>query len=50
MTLSEDMKLAGALGFAGTPSYVVGEDVVLGAVGLAGLKDRIEKARAAVAR
>jgi protein-disulfide isomerase len=50
VTLSEDMKLASALGFAGTPSYVVGEDVVLGAVGLAGLKDRIEKARAAVAR
>jgi protein-disulfide isomerase len=46
-TLSEDMKLASALGFAGTPSYVVGGDVVLGAVGLAALKERIEKARAA---
>ena len=49
-TLSEDMKLASALGFAGTPSYVVGGDVVLGAVGLAGLKERIEKARAAASR
>ncbi|MGB3584181.1 MAG: DsbA family protein, partial [Roseiarcus sp.] len=49
-TLSEDMKLASALGFAGTPSYVVGGDVVLGAVGLAGLKERIEKARAAGSR
>jgi protein-disulfide isomerase len=46
-TLSEDMKLASALGFAGTPSYVVGGEVVLGAVGLAGLKQRIERARAA---
>ena len=35
-TLSEDMKLASALGFAGTPSYVVGGDVVLGAVGSRG--------------
>jgi len=27
--------------FKGTPSYVVGADLVLGAVGLAGLKERI---------
>jgi protein-disulfide isomerase len=46
-TLGEDMKLAGALGFSGTPSYVVGDDVVMGAVGLAALKDHVEKARAA---
>jgi len=46
-TLSEDMKLASALGFAGTPSYVVGREVVLGALGLAGLKEHIERARAA---
>jgi protein-disulfide isomerase len=45
-TLSEDMKLASALGFAGTPSYVVGREVVPGAVGLAALKERIERARA----
>ena len=49
-TLSEDMKLASALGFSGTPSYVVGEDVVLGAVGLVGLKERIARARAAASR
>ncbi|MGA8584552.1 MAG: DsbA family protein [Roseiarcus sp.] len=49
-TLSEDMKLASALGFAGAPSYVVGGDVVLGAVGLGALKERIEKARAAASR
>jgi len=46
--LSEDMKLASALGFSGTPSYVVGDDVVLGAVGLPALLQHIEKARAAV--
>jgi protein-disulfide isomerase len=45
-TLSEDMKLATALGFSGTPSYVIGKDVVMGAVGEAALKDRIAKARA----
>jgi protein-disulfide isomerase len=47
LTLSEDMKLASALGFSGTPSYVVGNDVVMGAVGLPALMDHIEKARAA---
>ena len=45
-TLSEDMKLAQALGFTGTPSYVVGKETVRGAVGLAALKARIAKARA----
>ena len=45
-TLSEDMKLATALGFSGTPSYVIGKDVVMGAVGAAALKDRVARARA----
>ena len=45
-TLSEDMKLASALGFAGTPSYVVGDEAVIGAVGVAALKERISKVRA----
>ena len=49
-TLSEDMKLASALGFSGTPSYVVGNDVVMGAVGLPALMDHVEKARAAATR
>jgi protein-disulfide isomerase len=44
------MKLASALGFTGTPSYVVGREVVLGAVGLAGLKERIKRARAAASK
>ena len=45
-TLTEDMKLATALGFSGTPSYVIGKDVVLGAVGAIALKERIAAARA----
>jgi protein-disulfide isomerase len=44
-TLSEDVKLASAMGINGTPSYVVGDNVVLGAVGIAALKDRIAAAR-----
>ena len=44
-TLSEDAKLAGAMGIRGTPGYVVGDKVVLGAVGIAALKERIEAAR-----
>ncbi|HKN29690.1 MAG TPA: DsbA family protein [Roseiarcus sp.] len=48
-TIAEDMKLASALGFSGTPSYVIGQEVVMGAVGAAALKERIAKARAAEA-
>jgi protein-disulfide isomerase len=44
-TLSEDSKLAAAMGINGTPGYVVGDNVVLGAVGLTALKARIEAAR-----
>jgi protein-disulfide isomerase len=44
-TFNENMKLAGALGITGTPTYVVGKDVVLGAVGLMGLQGRIDTAR-----
>lgn len=44
-TLEESAKLAKALGINGTPSYVVGENVVVGAVGLAALKDKIAAAR-----
>jgi protein-disulfide isomerase len=44
-TIDESMKLAEALGVNGTPSYVVGADVVVGAVGLAALKDKVETAR-----
>ena len=41
-TIAEDMKLADALGINGTPSYVVGEDLVIGAVGFDELKKKID--------
>jgi protein-disulfide isomerase len=44
-TLGEDARLAAAMGIRGTPGYVVGDEVVLGAVGLAALKTRIGAAR-----
>jgi len=44
-TLEESMKLAEALGLNGTPSYVIGNDVVVGAVGLAKLGEKIQAAR-----
>ncbi len=43
--IEESMKLADALGLNGTPSYVVGGDVVVGAVGLKTLKERLNSAR-----
>jgi protein-disulfide isomerase len=43
--LEESMKLAEALGLNGTPSYVVGPEVVVGAVGLKTLKERVNTAR-----
>jgi protein-disulfide isomerase len=45
VTLEESFKLAEALGLNGTPSYVVGSDVVIGAVGLKALKEKINNAR-----
>jgi protein-disulfide isomerase len=41
-TIDEDMKLADALGVNGTPSYIVGNQLVVGAVGLDELKQRID--------
>jgi protein-disulfide isomerase len=35
------MKLADALGVNGTPSYVVGNELIVGAVGLDELKEKI---------
>jgi protein-disulfide isomerase len=43
--LDESRKLARALGIRGTPSYVVGDNVLFGAVGLGTLRDRITVAR-----
>jgi protein-disulfide isomerase len=44
-TIEESFKLAEALGLNGTPSYVVGKDVVIGAVGLNTLKEKVNGAR-----
>jgi len=41
-TIDEDMKLADALGVSGTPSYVVGDQVVVGAVGVDELKAKLK--------
>jgi len=43
-TIDESMRLADALGVNGTPSYVVGGEVVVGAVGLASLKEKLAAA------
>jgi protein-disulfide isomerase len=43
--IEESFKLADALGLNGTPSYVVGKDVVVGAVGLDALKQKINSSR-----
>jgi protein-disulfide isomerase len=44
-TLNETFKLAEDRGLNGTPSYVIGNDVVVGAVGLDGLTKKISEAR-----
>jgi len=44
-TLEEDFKLAEALGLNGTPSYVIGSEVVVGAIGLPGLQEKVNTAR-----
>ena len=45
VSLEESLKLAETLGLNGTPSYVVGNDVVVGAVGLDALRSKISSAR-----
>ena len=44
-TIEEVYGLATALGISGTPSYVIGEEVVPGAIGVAKLQTRIAEAR-----
>src|SRR5438105_6079447 len=44
-TIEENFKLAEAMGMNGTPSYVIGKQIVIGAVGLEGLKEKIGVAR-----
>ncbi len=45
VSLEESFKLAEALGLNGTPSYVIGNEVVIGAVGLAALREKVNTAR-----
>ncbi len=45
LTLEESLKLAEKLGLNGTPSYVIGTNVVVGAVGLEKLKESVNTAR-----
>jgi len=44
-TLEENFKLAEEMGMNGTPSYVIGKQVVIGAVGVENLKEKIGIAR-----
>jgi protein-disulfide isomerase len=44
-TLQESFKLAEALGLNGTPSYVIGDNVVVGAVGLDALREKVNSSR-----
>jgi protein-disulfide isomerase len=44
-TLRENMKVADAIGLNGTPSYVIGSDVVIGAQGYEVLKEKVDAAR-----
>ena len=49
-SLTESMQLAEKLGLNGTPSYVVGREIVVGAVGFAALREKIAAARACAAK
>jgi protein-disulfide isomerase len=44
-TIEENFKLAESMGMNGTPSYVIGNQVVIGAVGAEALKEKINVAR-----
>jgi protein-disulfide isomerase len=45
VSLEESLKLAETLGLNGTPSFVIGSDVVIGAVGLDALRQKVSFAR-----
>src|SRR5829696_3544728 len=44
-TLEENFKLAESMGMNGTPSYVIGKQVVVGAIGVESLREKIGNAR-----
>jgi protein-disulfide isomerase len=45
VSLEESLKLGETLGLNGTPSYIIGDDVVIGAVGLDALRTKVSTAR-----
>jgi protein-disulfide isomerase len=45
--LAKNYQLAQSIGATGTPTFVVGDEVLQGAVGYEALKEAVEKARAA---
>jgi protein-disulfide isomerase len=45
VSLEETLKLGETLGLNGTPSYIIGTDVVIGAVGLDALRSKVSTAR-----
>jgi protein-disulfide isomerase len=45
VSLEESLKLGETLGLNGTPSYIIGNDVVIGAVGLDALRTKVSTAR-----
>ncbi|MDQ8729978.1 DsbA family protein [Bradyrhizobium sp. LHD-71] len=49
-TIEENFRMAEDIGLNGTPSYVIGQQVVVGAVGLDTLKEKIAAARRSVER
>ena len=44
-TIEENLQLAEKLGLNGTPSYVIGDNIVIGAVGLDALREKVNTAR-----
>jgi protein-disulfide isomerase len=44
-SIEESLKLAETLGLSGTPSFVIGNEVVVGAIGLDGLRSKVSYAR-----
>jgi protein-disulfide isomerase len=45
VTLDENLRVAEAIGLNGTPSYIIGADVVIGAQGYDALKEKVDAAR-----
>jgi protein-disulfide isomerase len=43
--IEQNIQIADSLGLTGTPSYVLGDEVVVGAVGFADLKVRVDNLR-----